>query len=315
VRHVARILGLLALVVAGPAAGQVEIESFAAASSYDEIFEPFESDEDYEEDSTDQAGAGVSVNATTCIDPCVVMPPAQYEAEAAAETDFGSNEVDAYSESWEDGANSSYHDSAQATSRWQDELTLSSVVPGASGSLRVTFRVEGSWQNLACFTFVAFVYDPSTIVPGCVGDCCGCPTVHSLAAVANSDASECEASPPWNTPGSLPLTPFPDFGDADGEAAVTTSVELPLILDRPLRLGARLAGGTGALSFSTLEAGVTAVVESLEVPAGVEVDSAAGALAAYHVTVPEPVAGAGAAGALLALLGLRSGRRAPAAAR
>ncbi|HSJ95544.1 MAG TPA: hypothetical protein VLC53_00640, partial [Myxococcota bacterium] len=42
---------------------------------------------------------------------------------------------------------------------------------------------------------------------------------------------------------------------------------------------------------------------------GVEVESAAGALAAYHVTAPEPEAGAGTAAALLALSGLGSGAR------
>jgi len=299
---------LVSLAAAGPAAGQVELESFVSASSTDEIFEPFDIAEDYEEDTSDVAGEMARARATTCLDPCVVIPPIEGEAQADAVTEFGENQVDVYSESWSDGSNSSYHDEAGATSRWADEITLSSEGPIPGGSVRATFRLQGSWQNLACFTFVAFLYDPATIQPGCVGDCCSCPSVASLAGVSNLDESNCEPLLPYGPGGASFPGLFPDFNQEDGDVDVTTSVELPLILDSPLRFGAGLSGGTAALDFSTLESGVTAVVESLEVPAGVQVSSAAGALAAYHVNAPEPAAGTSAATAA-ALLAWLCGRR------
>jgi hypothetical protein len=157
---------------------------------------------------------------------------------------------------------------------------------------------------------VAWLYDPASIVPGCVGDCCNCPSVASLASVSNQSASNCEPIVPFGSqPGGFPSL-FPDFDQEDGEADLTAFVELPLILGTPLRFGASLVGATGGLDFSELDgSGVTATVESLAVTAGAQVDSAAGALAAYHVNAPEPAAGAGQATAAV-LLGALARRRA-----
>ena len=67
-----------------------------------------------------------------------------------------------------------------------------------------------------------------------------------------------------------------------------------------MRFGASLGAASGAGEYSSLESAIVATVESLEVPPGVDVDSAANALAAYHV--PEP--GTAAGGASLAALAL-----------
>jgi hypothetical protein len=301
----------LLLAGAGTAAGQVEVESLVWASSVDEIFEPFDTEEGYEEDGSDVAGEALRVRASSCLDPCTVMEPYEGEAQSDARTHYGENEVGVYSESWFDGSNSSYHDEAGATSRWRDEITLTSEGPVPGGTVRADFRIEGSWQNLACFGFVAFLYDPSSIQPGCVNDCCGCPTVASVAGVDNGVEGACEVLLPYGQQVGPFLPVLPDHGEEDGDAAVTISVQLPLLLDSPLHFGAFLSGATGAMEHSSLESGVTASVESLHVPAGVQVSSAAGAgaLARYHVNAPEPSRGASAAAAaaLLAALRVRRG--------
>jgi hypothetical protein len=106
--------------------------------------------------------------------------------------------------------------------------------------------------------------------------------------------------------GLLLPNPIPGAGDEDGEVDHTLTVEFPLVLDRPIRFGAVLAGATGAMDVSSLGAGVDADILGLELPAGVDVDSEAFALGKYHV--PEPADAAAAAFVALGVLRSRAAR-------
>jgi hypothetical protein len=295
----------LAFLAGGPAAAQTQILSNATASSADEIFEPFDIAEDYDEDATDVAGQAVNVGASACLSPCVVPPPHQSEAEGHARSDFGENEVEVYAQSWSDSSNWSYHDVATAGSFWEDELTFTSDDPGATGSVRATFRIQGSWQNRACFAFVGYFYDPAS-ESSCTDQCCPCYTIAAAQGLENQSVNPCELVSPvgggFGFPGS-----FPDYDEQDGDVDHFVTVELPLILDRPVRFGAALAGATAGFDFSALVSGVEAAVTELDVPAGVAVDSAANALSAYNL--PEPGPGAAGAASALALAALRRRRR------
>jgi hypothetical protein len=299
--HLAALALLLGMAWPAAAQNEVGISSTVTASSADEIFEPFAIDEDYEEDATDVPNDLVLANAITCgVAPCAVLPPAVAEAEASAVTDWGHNDVDVYSQSWSDGSNSSYRDAADAGSSWEDALTFTSANPPVNGTVRATFRVEGSWENRACLAFGGYFYDPAS-ESACTDFCCPCYDVAAANFVGNRSGSNCGLRSPLGDVGSFPGT-FPDFDEEDGDVDVTVTVEFPLILDSPIRFGAALVANTATMSFSSLEFGVEATVESLEVPAGVEVDSEANALSNYHV--PEPGAAAGAA-AVVALAVLR----------
>jgi hypothetical protein len=298
-------LGLLTSPI--PAAAQLEVgvSSSAIASSTDEIFEPYQIDEDYEEDFSDASNDPVHAEVLTCgLQPCAVPPPFVGEAEASAVTDFGRNDVDVRSESWRDGSNSSYHDSAEAGSYWEDELVFTSVQSIPSATIRARFRIEGDWRNRACFGFVGYFYDPAT-ESQCTDFCCPCYGVGASASLENGSGG-CEVLGPFPV-GGLP-NPFPDWGQEDGTVDTTVTLEFPLILDTPIRFGGALAGATGAFDSSSLVFGVEATVAALEVPAGVSVDSISNSEGAYNV--PEPGDVAGAVGVLaLAALRRRARRR------
>jgi MYXO-CTERM domain-containing protein len=292
-------LGILAACDPAAAQNEVGVASSVAASSVDEEYDPYRIDEDYDEDSTLATNDAVHAEALTCgFHPCAVPPPFVGEAEANAVTDFGHCDVDVRSETWSDSESASYRDSADAGGTWEDELVFTWAQPIPSATIRARFRIEGSWQNRACFGFAAYFYDPAT-ESQCTEYCCPCYDVYAHAGTQNQD-DDCVVVSPFDG-GHIFVLPFPDFDDEDGSVDTTVTVEFPLILDSPVRFGSSLSARTGRMNGSTLNFGVEATVEALEVPFGVTVDSATNSEGAYNVPEPEGVAGAIAVGALAAL--------------
>lgn len=291
-------LGILAASVPAAAQNPVGAGAHVSASSADEFYEPYQIDEDYEEDGTELPNDLVHADALTCgIHPCVIQPPAVAEAEASAKADFGHNELDVYSQSWGGDSNSSYQDSANAGCGWEDELTFTSAQPIPGAKILVRFRLEGGWQNRACFGFNGYFYDPAS-ESACTDYCCPCYDVSAGMTVENQ-SGHCQVASPFEG-GGFPFS-FPDFDDEDGQVDTTVMVEFPLLLDTPIRFGASIFAHTA--SFDATSLGVEATVESLEVPFGVTLDSATNSEGAYNVQVPEPggVGGAVGIGALAAL--------------
>jgi hypothetical protein len=160
-------------------------------------------------------------------------------------------------------------------------------------TLRTTFRVRGSWQDRACFTVYASTYTvPAT--PGGGSD---------FVSFGNRDffsgATLCLGILGGPPPG------FTDYNAEDGAIDLAVPIEIPIAVPSTVRLFGQLkAWANGDDSFVTgPNGGLEMTIERIEIPLGVEVTSAAGALAAYNV--PEPGAAAGAVAALAALLSLR----------
>lgn len=300
--RLAALLLLLSCFAAWPVVGRTETYSGASAYSSDEIFDPPNFVDDVGFDESSVPGVRVTASASTCLTPCVLVPPHVSEAEAEAETDYGSNRVDVFSQSYSTGSNSAYYDDAGAESRWEDELVFESSVPGTTGTIRATYRVRGHWNNSACFSFVGFLYDPASET-GCSDVCCPCFETSSVVRAGNQ-ATDSICTAPTSFGDGLPPAAFPDLGEEDGEIDLTVSVEVPLILDQPIRLGGALGAYAGGFDHSSFDApGVSVTVENLVVPVGVTVDSSANAESAYHI-VPEPGIAPGvlAAGVVLAVL-------------
>jgi hypothetical protein len=239
---------------------------------------------------TTAPGVRVAAGSFACdVASCVFNGDPPDHGLGIAESDYGYNFVDVYSntktiEPW-------IHDEGSAVSRWGDILTLTTDVPDLAGAtLRANLRVRGSWQNAPCLIIRTELRQQSLEPP----------------FIADSYVTRNQ---------SLYFDPICNlsFGDVlpgNNEEDFTLDhpiqLEIPLTFPATVSLFAELrahAEGTDAL-FDGPAGGFEMLVESLEVPLGVEIASAAGALDAYNV-VPEPHALAGAVAALAALLALR----------
>jgi len=251
-------------------------------------------------------GAPATSTSNACeADSCGIGASA-VDALALARSDYGTNFVDVFSNSFlTDAANPPVRfDEASAVSRWSDTLTLTTEVPDLSGAtLRAHFRVRGGWENAPCLT-VAAQLQRLTETPPFAAD----------IYVASSQTTE------WDTVCQSSLGGGGELPGYDAQNATLDHVfelELPLSFPSPpVRIFAELRShaehGDDVLLFGpdggfvgerTEGGGVEMRLERLEVPLGVEVASAAGALDAYNL--PEPAPSAAAAFAIVALLGLR----------
>jgi len=250
---------------------------------------------------------GLSADSNVCEVAACGVGATALDALALARSDYGYNFVDVFSNSFLNEVDLRRSDEASAVSRWTDDLTLTTTVPGlANATLRATFRVRGGWENAPCLT-VAAELRQLTETPPFVSD--------SYVGTSQTVAWDtvCNTAVPGG-PESLP-----GYDAEDAPLDHSFQVEIPLPLPSTVRVFAELRAhaerGDDVLLFGpeggfigerTEGGGVEMRVERLEVPPGVEIASAADALDAYHV--PEPDAGAGAAIALAARLALRRRR-------
>lgn len=240
------------------------------------------------------------------VDACVVGA-SPLDALALARTDYGTNFVDVFANSFRTDAGNPplRFDEASAVSRWSDRLTLTTNVPDLAGtSLRAFFRLRGGWENAPCLTVVTELRRLSE-TPPFVAD--------GYRATSQSAV--------WDTvcfgTGGAAGDVLPGFDVEDFTLDHSFTLELPLSFPSPpvslfAELSSHAEHGDDVLLFGpeggfagerTEGGGVELRLERLEVPFGVEISSAAGALDAYNA--PEPDAAIAAEIALGALLALR----------
>jgi hypothetical protein len=252
------------------------------------------------------ADAPASSTANACeADACGVGASA-IDALALARSGYGTNFVDVFSNSFlTDAENPPLRfDQASAVSRWSDDLTLTTAVPDlADAVLRATFRVRGGWQNAPCLTVTAQL-QRLTETPPFAADI--------YIATSQTTAWDTVCVGALGGGGELP-----GYDLLDSTLDHVFTLELPLSFPSPpVRIFAELRAhaehGDDVLLFGpeggfigerTEGGGVELRLERLEVPLGVEISSAAGALEAYNV--PEPGAALGSLVALGALLASR----------
>lgn len=332
VRFVPLLLALAAIVAASPAAAQ-SVESRVRAHSLDDHAPLLDLNEDcdplppqdpeepgYVQCSCDVFGGGFAANekcldgdlfefslvpgeriaagSFACdVDVCAFPGDPPDHGLGVAESDMGLNFVHAFSENWLRIPAESYFvdDAGGAFSQWNDDLSFTTAVPDLVGStLRTTFRVRGSWQDRACFT----VYASTSTVPATPGG------GSDFVSFGNRDDTFPGATLCLGVLGGPPPG-FTDYNAEAGSIDLAVPIEIPIAVPSTVRVFGQLkAWANGDDSFvSGPNGGLEMTVERIEIPLGVDVTSAAGALAAYNV--PEPGAASGAAIALAALLALR----------
>lgn len=247
---------------------------------------------------TSTPGVRLFADSFACdVDACAFPGDPPAHGLGIAESDFGLSFVDVFSEAYTVSNDPVViiEDAGGAVSRWSDGLSLTTAVPDLSGAtLRTTFRVRGSWQGRTCFVVHAQTYTvPST------------PGGSDLAIFSNGagfpGATLCLM--PGGSTG--PPPGFTDYDAVDGTIDLAIPLEIPITLPTTVRLFSELrafANGDDA-RLDGPNGGLEMTIERIEVPLGVDVESEAGALAAYNV--PEPGAVAATVLALVSLLSLR----------
>lgn len=246
---------------------------------------------------TNAPGVRVTAGSFACdIESCVFNGDPPDHGLGVAESDMGLNFVHAFSENWLLIPAEDYFvdDAGGAFSQWNDDLSFTTAVPDlVASTLRTTFRVRGSWQDRACFT----VYASTHTVPATPGG--GSDFVSFANRGLFPGATLCLGVLGGPPPG------FTDYDAEDGAIDLAIPIEIPIVVPSTVRVFGQLkAWANGDDSFVTgPNGGLEMTIERIEVPLGVDVSSAAGALASYNV--PEPTAATCAALAFAALLALR----------
>lgn len=242
-------------------------------------------------------GERIAAGSFACdVDSCFFPGDPPDHGLGVAESDMGLNFVHAFSENWLLVPAEDYFvdDAGGAFSQWNDDLSFTTAVPDlVASTLRTTFRVRGSWQDRACFTVYAGTYT----VPATPGG--GSDFVSFANRGTFPGATLCLGVLGGPPPG------FTDYDAEDGAIDLAIPIEIPIAVPSTVRVFGQLkAWANGDDSFVTgPNGGLEMTIERIEVPLGVNVASAAGALASYNV--PEPTAATCAALAFAALLALR----------
>lgn len=244
---------------------------------------------------TTAPGVRVAAGSFACdIETCAFNGDPPDHGLGVAESNYGLNFVRVFAEDL--SSDPWIYDAGGAISRWSDDLSFTSAVPDLSGAtLRTIFRVRGSWQDQTCFVVQANTYAVPTSQ--------GSPNDFVVFANGGGFPGATLCLMPGGSTGTPPG--FTDYDAMDGTIDLAIPLEIPIAVPSTVRIFSELrawANGDGAV-LDGPNGGLEMTIERIEIPLGVDVTSAAGALAAYNV--PEPGAAGGAAIALAALLALR----------
>ncbi|MCL4791062.1 MAG: hypothetical protein KJ040_03320 [Gammaproteobacteria bacterium] len=251
------------------------------------------------DDSSTNVGATVVATATAC-------PPGQgcsysslpvptwygsfpVGAAARARTTYGSNQAQAFAT----GNDELSGTGAYAQSLWFDEVSFFRGLPGGTTTVRLTFSLDGEWDNYGSFMFNAGLYDP---LQSFYNADAGGTHYLSMANVLVSNGGELGQqiaggnwfNVPWDTPAAL----VPGAGDADGSFDLVFDLFATVNVGQSYVLYGELQVLGNDYQSASVDAFNTGRLSAVLLEEGVSMTSAAGALDNYNVSaVPLPGAG------------------------
>jgi hypothetical protein len=280
----------LAALIAGaavPAFATTLIETSAGASSIRYDLAGNIAEDNSDDDQTGVAGVAVSAAVLpACAGACAIVPDFTWHsgsaAAAEARTSYGGNGVRTFAGVYETHPNGvqAREDTAGATSLWADEWTFLSSTSGPLGPVTVDIELDGSWNDYGMFGFLVSVTDSTTGNP--VADA----SVHSCGPGGGCTAVD---------PAVFQEIQLPDAGATNGSLDATFQLTFQPVVNRTYNVLSWMAAESSppitTVDGGEVDAFSTGRVVRVTLPAGVSMNSAAGASANYNVTtIPEPSA-------------------------